>query len=76
MEDYKETRQEYDNEGGMKTHLNIERHSREPSHHGEIVNMTISIIMAMTALVFCSLILIGAVSVTLGMFRSGQEQVR
>lgn len=76
MEDYKETKQEFHDSGEMKSHTEIKQMSSPQSYHSEIVNMAISIVMAITALAFCSMILIGAMSVVLDMYSSKTERVK
>lgn len=64
-DDEKELVQEYHSDGSLKSHKEIKRSSYLNSSHAEIVNVSISVMLALTAVFGCSMILIGAMSVIL-----------
>lgn len=70
MEEYKEKTQEYDDQGAFRSNHEVTKITKSTSYHVELVNMTVTIVMAIIAIFLCSMIAIGAIGVILGMAKN------
>lgn len=76
MNEYKKSKQEFHDSGEMKSHTEIKETARQPSPHMDILNMTISVILTITAVYVCCTILVGTMVKINEMTAPKQEQAR
>lgn len=63
MENHKEISQQYDQDGSLRSHTEVKTEITPSYGHAEIVNVAISVVLAITAVFCCSMILVGAMTV-------------